>query len=80
MCDDCPEPDADDLTRDQLAETDPLLYDVATALDDWLHANHGVVSSHHYAGHFWTLLHERGVGLVREEPPSLEALLPPPID
>jgi hypothetical protein len=76
----CNEPDPDDLTRAQLAESDPLLYDVALALDDWLHFNHGVLSSHHNAGHFWTLLHERGVGLVREDPPDFEPLLPPSTD
>ena len=62
------EPDPDDLTRAQLAESDPMLRAVADALDDWLHVNHGITSSHHYAGHFWTLLHECGYRIVPNEP------------
>lgn len=81
MCDDCPDPDPDDLTRAQLAESDPMLRAVADALDDWLHANHGITCSHHHAGHFWTLLHEYGYRIVPNEPiPDLLDVLPAPID
>lgn len=61
------EPDPDDLTRAQLAESDPMLSAVAETLDDWLVAHHGILSSHHNAGHFWTLLHERGYRIVENE-------------
>lgn len=73
------EPDPDDLTRAQLAESDPMLYAVALVLDDWLHDNHGIMSSHHNAGSFWTLLHGRGYRIVPNEPTSFP-LLPPPTE
>jgi hypothetical protein len=73
------EPDPDDMTRDQLAESDPMLYAVAESLDDWLVMHHGILSSHHNAGHFWTLLYEHGYRIVPNEPMSFP-LLPPPTD
>lgn len=75
------EPDPDDLTRAQLAESDPMLRAVADALDEWLWKEHQVASSHHGAGHFWTLLHEHGYRVVPNEPmPDLADVLPAATD
>jgi hypothetical protein len=70
------EPDPDDLTRAQLAESDPMLAAVGNALDEWLHAHHGILSSHHNAGHFQRLLYEYGYRVVPNEPTSFPPLPP----
>ncbi len=70
------QPDLDDLTRAQLAETDETAYEVAMALDDWRFAEHGILSSSHGAGHFLELLAARGYRVERIEAPAFEGLLP----
>lgn len=75
------DPDPDDLTRAQLVEMDPMLSAVGEALDEWLHMHHGILSSHHNAGHFWTLLHEHGYRIVPNEPmPDLADIMPAATD
>ena len=77
--DDYPEPDLDDLTREQLAEYDPLARAVADTLDEWLYRMHGITAGLHNAGAFLEFLVLRGYQVTAVEPvPSLEELLGPP--
>lgn len=79
--DDHPEPDLDDLTREQLAEYEPSARAVADALDEWLHRMHGVTSSHHHAGAFLEFLALHGYTVTAMEPVTpLDKLLPPATD
>lgn len=76
---DYPDPDPDDLTRDELAETYPAVYAVALALDEWLHREHGILSSRHHAGAFLDYLALQGYEVVEKPPvPPLSDLLPIP--
>lgn len=81
MIDDDPDADLDDFTRSELAERpDQPWADVASALDEWLVRQHGVVSGSHGVGLFLDLLNERGLVVVRDEVPPIESLLPPSPD
>ena len=80
MCDDCPEPDLDNLPRAQLREgtLGDMPGDVADVLDDWLHQCHGILSSHHNVGVFLDLLAATGYRVTPIHPgPPLEQLLVP---
>lgn len=77
------EPDLDDLPRNQLREGSlgDMPGDVADVLDDWLHRNHGVLSSSHNVGDFLDSLAARGYRVTPIDPgPSIEDLLPPARD
>lgn len=74
-------PDPDDLTRAELAELAHLPWsDLAEVLDEWLHREHGVTSSHHHVGLFLELLSERGWQVTRVEPIPPIGQLPPPTE
>lgn len=77
---DPPDPDLDDLTRDQLAELGGAPPVVAEVLDSWLSRAQGLIPGRgHYAGLFLDMLAAEG---YRVEPidtgPPLSELLPPP--
>lgn len=73
------EPDLDDLRRDQLHELG-MPGDVADVLDDWLHDEHGVMSSHHHVGSFLDRLAAVGYRVTKIEVLSFEELLPAPTE
>jgi hypothetical protein len=77
------EPDLDDPPRSELREgpLGDMPGDVADVLDDWLHEQHGVTSSHHGVGSFLDGLAAVGYRVTRiETGPSFEELLPAPTD
>lgn len=75
------DPDPDDLTRNQLAETHPDAAVIAEVLDEWLLRCHGVTSGAHHAGAFLDFLAARGYEARQMPPvPSLDELLPPAED
>lgn len=77
------EPDLDDLRRDQLWETElgDLPGHVSQVLDEWLHTQHGVLSSSHGVGAFLDLLAAEGYRVTPIDPgPSFEQLLPAATD
>jgi hypothetical protein len=75
------QPDPDDLTRAQLAETDPMWRAVADTLDEWLHRMHGITSGQHNAGVFLEWLALNGYEVVAKTAlPSLAELLPVAVD
>jgi hypothetical protein len=77
------EPDLDDLPRSQLREGSlgDMPGDVADVLDDWLHEQHGVTSSHHGVGSFLDGLAAVGYRVTKIDPgPSFEELLPAPTE
>lgn len=77
--DDYPEPHLDDLTREQLAEYDPMARAVADTLDEWLHRMHGITAGLHNAGAFLEFLALHGYTVTAMEPVTpLEELLPAP--
>lgn len=81
--DDLYETDLDSLRRDQLRETEygDMPGDLAEVLDDWLHREHGVLSSHHRVGSFLEELAARGYRVTRIDPgPPIEQLLPASTD
>jgi len=71
VCDDCPEPDLDTLTRAELAELDPMYLTVVEALDQWHYRGLGV-------GTFLDLLAAKGYRVTPIE--VSEILLPPPTE
>lgn len=74
------EHDLDDLTRGQLHELG-MPGVVSDILDDWLHEQHGVTSSHHGVGAFLDALAAAGYRVTAIDPgPSFEELLPASID
>jgi len=78
---DYPDPDLDDLTREQLAEMDGPARAVADVLDDWVCRRHGILSSHHGVGLFLDLLAAEGWRVTPIDPgPPLDQLLPPATD
>lgn len=73
--------DLDALTRSDLAELDGPAYTVACVLDDWNHRLNGLTSSSHGAGLFLDLLAAEGWRVTPIGPlPSLDQLLPPPME
>jgi hypothetical protein len=77
------EPELDDLPRSQLREGSlgDMPGDVADVLDDWLHEQHGVTSSHHGVGSFLEGLADAGYRVTKIDPgPSFEELLPAPTE
>jgi hypothetical protein len=83
MTDENYEPDLDDLPRSELREgvLGDMPGDVADVLDDWLHEQHGVTSSHHGVGSFLDGLAAVGYRVTQIEPgPSIEELLPTSVD
>lgn len=76
------EPDLDDLPRSQLREgaLGDMPGDVADVLDEWLHDEHGVISSHHRLGSFLDRLAAVGYRVTKIEVPSFEELLPVPTE
>lgn len=73
------EPDLDDLTRSQLYELG-MPGVVADALDDWLHAQHGMMSSHHGVGTFLEALAAEGYRVTPIVAPSMAEMLPAATD
>lgn len=73
------EPDPDDLTREELAEHNPMWRAVADTLDEWLHRMHGVTSSNHFAGSFldWLAMNGYRVEPIDPGPPIEEVLAVP---
>lgn len=69
------EPGLDDLTRGQLHELGTP-GDVADVLDDWLHTQHGVMSSHHGVGAFLDALAGKGYRVTAIVVPAFADLLP----
>lgn len=76
--DDWPDPEPDDLLREQLAEANPMWKAVADTLDEWLMRMHGITSGRHNAGAFLEFLALEGYEVVRfSDMPSIEQLLAP---
>ncbi len=75
-------PDLDRMPRAELRETElgDMPGDVAEALDDWLHRNHGVLSSSHNVGDFLDELAARGYRVTKIEVPTFDDLLPASTD
>lgn len=75
--------DLDRMRRADLRETElgDMPGDVAEVLDDWLHDEHGVISSHHHVGSFLDRLAAVGYRVTRIDPgPPIERLLPTSTD
>lgn len=70
--------DLDLLTRAQLAELPPPVYDVSRVLDEWAWRVHTVTSSHHHAGLFLELLAAEGYRVTAIEVPDIH--LPTPTE
>lgn len=72
------ETDLDDLRRAELRETEygDMPGDLAEVLDEWLHDEHGVISSHHRVGSFLDRLAAAGYRVTKIEAPSFEEVLP----
>lgn len=79
---DWPDPEPDDLTREQLAEHDPMWRAVADTLDEWLSRLHGVTSSHHNTGAFLDFLALQGyqVTAIPKPLPDFATLVPGYLD
>lgn len=83
MCDTCPEPGLDRLPRAQLRDAGlgDMPADLADVLDEWLHRNHGVLSSSHNVGDFLDSLADAGYRVERIDPGlPIEQLLSPSTD
>lgn len=70
------EPDLDDLTRDQLAEVNPMAHTVAEVLDEWNHRLRGIIASDHSVGLFLDLLAAEGYRVAPIEAPEFADVLP----
>lgn len=83
MCDDCPEPDLDDLTRKQLAEQGGPTWGLLEALEAWASDHYGG-PPFPFIGTLGGLLDElaaRGYRVTTIDPgPSIEELLPAPVE
>lgn len=75
-------PDLDRLPRAELRETEwgDMPGDVADVLDDWLHRNHGVLSSSHNVGDLLDSLAAAGYRVEKIKAPDFAELLPASTD
>lgn len=71
-----PNPDYDDLTRDELEEINPMAARVADVLDDWIGRRFGILSGGHGAGLFLDLLAAEGYRVEPIVVPAFEDVLP----
>jgi hypothetical protein len=76
-----PDPEPDDLPREQLAEHSEMWAAVAQTLDEWLGRMHGIYAGRHNAGAFLDFLAMQGYRVTPiEKPPPISELLPPATD
>ena len=74
--------DLDRLRRTELRETGlgDVPGDVADVLDEWLHTQHGILSSSHNVGAFLEMLAAAGYRITPAEAPAFDTLMPAATD